>query len=160
MLCYTLMRFNFHCPNKVYVKECESNKSEIHQGDKCSGSWLGLWEDTSLPKGAGQTRNTTSLREQAPWHKGNWSLHPLHRQREKCPEETVLTFRGASAVQISLGGCRGLQAAQQQVTSPHWNPALILNPDSSDLSICYTLHRQTTEGPGESGCKCVDIGER
>lgn len=43
------------------MKDCQSNKCEIHQGDKCSGSSLGLSEDISLLKGTGQTRNTTSL---------------------------------------------------------------------------------------------------
>lgn len=45
MHCYTLTAFNFHCPNKVYVKESQSNKSETHQGDKCLSSWLGVCED-------------------------------------------------------------------------------------------------------------------
>ena len=104
MLCYTLTLLNLHCPNKVYVKECQSNKCEIHQGDKCSGSWLGLAGYFFCPKGPGQPEIPLPLREQASWHKGNYSLHPLHHRGEKCPEETVLTFRGVSAVQISLKG--------------------------------------------------------
>lgn len=43
------------------MKDCQSNKCGMHQGDKCSGSSLGLREDISLLEGTGQTRNTTSL---------------------------------------------------------------------------------------------------
>lgn len=55
-------------------------------------------------KGLARPEIPLPLREQAARHKDNQSLHPFHHQGEKCPEESVLTFRGVSAVQISLGG--------------------------------------------------------
>lgn len=106
MLCYTLMLFNFHCPNKVYGKQSQSNQYEIHQGDKCLGSWLGLCKDISSPKGTGQTRNTTVPRGKALWHKKktkkNKPASIIPAGEKNVPEESVLTFR-VSAVHISLG---------------------------------------------------------
>lgn len=54
------MLFNFHSANKVYVREFQCNKSDIHQGDERSGSWQGLRADIFWYKKTGQTRNTTS----------------------------------------------------------------------------------------------------
>lgn len=146
MLCYILMLFNLHCPNKVYGKDCQSNKCEIHQGDKCLGSWLGLCKDISSPKGTGQTRNTTPPREKASWHKEKKKKKPAsitQAGRIMSWRECFDFWRSVSSSYFTGGiTCRELPAAQQQVKSWHYNPGLILNSDIGRFVKYYT----TTKG--------------
>lgn len=82
------MLFNFHSPNKVYVKEFPSNKHEIHQSDdERSGSWLGLRGDIYLLyKRLVKPEIPLPLREQTSRHTDNRSLYPLHHQGGRSPE--------------------------------------------------------------------------
>lgn len=160
MLCYTLMLFNFHCPNKVYVKDCHSNKCEIHQDDECSGSWLGLWEDIAQ-------RDWSNQKYHSPLESGNRGtkaskacIHYTTREKnvlkrvfwllEECQR---FRFHWGFHMQRTTGSSTTGQISTLQ-SCPNPEPWL-QRPEHS----LHTTHT-TTEGPEESGCNFVDTGER
>lgn len=162
MLCYTLMLFNFHCPYKVYVKECQFNKSKIHQGDKCSGSWLGLREDMFFAQ-----------RDQSN-QKYNFPLESRHRgtkATKACIHYTTGERNVLKRLFWLLKECQrfrfhwgfNTQRTTGSSTTAHistvqsWpNPEPWLQWPERSQHTTYTNNR----GPEESVCKCVDIGER
>lgn len=105
MLCYTLMHFN-----KVYVKECQSNKRGIHRGDKCVGPRLSLSGFLCPRRPLVKPEIPLALREQA-------SLHTEKRKPasitppggKKCPEEECFDFQRSVSGSDFTG--RALQAA-------------------------------------------------
>lgn len=102
LLRYTLMPSNFHCPNKAYVKRFRLiSVRYIRVMSVRVHGWASERISLCLKRVAGP-EIPLPLREQASRHKGNGSLHPLHHQGERCPEENVLTSRGVSSAHVSL----------------------------------------------------------
>lgn len=106
--------------------KCPSNEAEIHQSDKCLGSWMGPSEEISFPKGTRQTRNTTSPRRafltpKQKKRKKKW--YPSSHHGKAWPEESVFDFSrrvsSSDFTEAITGNNRSGPEQRDEASRPH-----------------------------------------
>lgn len=134
-------------------------KCEIHQGDKYLRfiAWSLRLFFSFLPKGTGQTRNTTSPSESR--HHGTKTtgacIYYTSTQRKMSRRQCFDFLRSVSSSHFTGGFvCRG------QVRFLDRSPALIPNPDTVTWQFVTHTHMHSNTGPEESGYKFVDTDRK
>lgn len=133
-------------------------KCEIHQGDKylrfIAGSLRLFFFFLFAQRDWSNQKYHFPLREQASWHKDNWSLHLLHQKN--VPKTVFWLFEKCQQFAFHWGFC-------MQRTGPISTPQPCPNPEPwhCDLTIRYThTHMHSNTGPEESGYKFVDTDRK